>query len=386
MIGISKLYCNTSEPSDNIRYQHGAKNHAERKPVVVWNCTSACNLSCAHCYAHSDARQNNIELTTEEGKMLIGQLADFGCPVILFSGGEPLLRKDLSELAEFAVSKGLRAVISTNGTLIDAGTAKQLKNSGLDYAGISIDGLANTHDQFRNRKGAFQEALAGIRNCRQAGLKVGLRCTINTANAAEIPGIFDLVLKENISRICFYHLVCSGRGSEIKQSMLSGEQTRRAVDVIIDYTARLHSAGQEMEVLTVDNIADGPYLYLRMLRENHPGAERALKLLQRTGGGNSGVGIAAVGWNGEVYPDQFWRNHSLGNIRERAFGEIWTDLANPFMARLKEKSKYLKGRCAQCRFLGLCGGNFRARAEALTGEAWASDPGCYLSDEEIGLK
>ncbi len=318
--------------------------------------------------------------------MLIGQLADFGCPVILFSGGEPLLRKDLSELAEFAVSKGLRAVISTNGTLIDAGTAKQLKNSGLDYAGISIDGLANTHDQFRNRKGAFQEALAGIRNCRQAGLKVGLRCTINTANAAEIPGIFDLVLKENISRICFYHLVCSGRGSEIKQSMLSGEQTRRAVDVIIDYTARLHSAGQEMEVLTVDNIADGPYLYLRMLRENHPGAERALKLLQRTGGGNSGVGIAAVGWNGEVYPDQFWRNHSLGNIRERAFGEIWTDLANPFMARLKEKSKYLKGRCAQCRFLGLCGGNFRARAEALTGEAWASDPGCYLSDEEIGLK
>lgn len=386
MIGISKLYCNTIEASDKIRYQHGAKNHAGRKPVVVWNCTSACNLSCAHCYAHSGTGRNNSELTTEEGKMLIGQLADFGCPVILFSGGEPLIRKDFYELAEFAVSKGLRAVISTNGTLIDADTAKQLKNSGLAYAGISIDGMAGTHDKFRNRQGAFQEALTGIRNCRQAGLKVGLRCTINTANAAEIPGIFDLALKENISRICFYHLVCSGRGSEIRPSMLSREQTRRAVDEIIDYTAGLHSAGHKMEVLTVDNIADGPYLYLRMLREKHPGAELAFELLKRNGGGNSGVSIAAVGWNGEVYPDQFWRNHSLGNIRERAFGEIWTDLTSPFMNKLKEKSKYLKGRCRQCRFLELCGGNFRARAEALTGDAWASDPGCYLSDEETGIK
>lgn len=385
MIGISKLYCATSEDSDKIRYQHGAKSHTDRKPIVVWNCTHACNLSCLHCYSNSDMGKEKNEMTTEEGRMLIDQLADFGSPVILFSGGEPLTRKDVPELAKYAVSKGLHAVISTNGTLIDIKMAIKLKEVGLTYAGVSIDGLETTHDKFRNRKGAFQEALQGIRNCRDAGLKVGLRCTINTANAAEIPGIFELIKNENIPRICFYHLVCSGRGKEIEQAMLSHQATRKAVDTIIDQTAELHAAGYKTEVLTVDNIADGPFLYLRMLMENNPEAERVYKLLRQTGGGSTGVGIAAVNWDGEVYPDQFWRQHRLGNIRERSFGEIWTDLSNPLMAKLKEKAKHVKGRCAKCRFLELCGGNFRARAEAITGDMWAADPACYLTDEEIGL-
>lgn len=386
MIGISKLYCATTEDSDKIRYHHGAKSHAERKPIVVWNCTRVCNLTCVHCYSHSDGGKGKYEMTTEEGKMLIDQLADFASPVILFSGGEPLIRKDVPELAKYAVSQGLHAVISTNGTLITPDMARQLKDVNLTYAGVSIDGLEDTHDKFRNRKGAFQEALEGIRNCRDAGLKVGLRCTINTANVAEIPGIFDMMIAENIPRICFYHLVCSGRGKEIEQAMLSHEDTRKVVDTIIDLTAKLHADGHKTEVLTVDNIADGPYLYLRMLLENHPGAERVFKLLQQTGGGSTGVGIASVNWDGEVYPDQFWRHHPVGNVRERPFGEIWTDLSNPLMAKLKEKAKHVKGRCAKCKFLELCGGNFRARAEAMTGDMWAADPGCYLTDEEIGIE
>ena len=386
MIGISKLYCETTEDSDRVRYHHGAKSHAERKPVVVWNRTRACNLTCLHCYAHSDGRRGVNEMTTAEGKMLIDQLADFGSPVLLFSGGEPLTRKDIPELADYAVSQGLHTVLSTNGTRIDAAMARTLKAVNVTYVGISIDGLENTHDHFRNRKGAFREALNGIRACRDAGLKVGLRCTINRANTTEIPGIFDLMTRENIPRVCFYHLVCSGRGKAIETAMLSPEATRGAVDTIINHTARLHASGHKLEVLTVDNVADGPYLYLRMLAENHPGAQRAFDLLRKTAGGGTGVGIASVNWDGEVYPDQFWRWHPLGNVRNRTFGDIWTDLSNPLMAKLKEKAKHVKGRCAKCQFLELCGGNFRARAEALTGDMWAADPGCYLTDKEIGVE
>ncbi|QSH41168.1 radical SAM protein [Lentisphaerota bacterium ZTH] len=383
MIGISKLYCGTSETADNIRYQHGAANHAERKPVVVWNCTPECNLSCSHCYSASGSAADDYEMTTAEGRLLIEQLADFGSPVILFSGGEPLLRKDLPELARYAVEKGMHAVISSNGTLIDSDIAGSLKAAGVTYVGVSIDGLEDTHDRFRQRNGAFLEALWGIRACRNAGLKVGLRCTLNKENIQEIPGIFELMIRENIPRICFYHLVSTGRGKNIKNSMLSSEATRRAVDMIIDYTAGLHKAGRRIEVLTVDNLADGPYLYLRMLRENHPRAAAALQLLKRTAGGSTGVGIGCVNWNGEVYPDQFWRNKKLGNILIRPFGDIWTDLSNPLMKKLKNKQEYVTGRCAECRLLKLCCGNFRARAEALTGDPWAADPGCYLNDEEI---
>ncbi|MCP3967150.1 MAG: radical SAM protein [Lentisphaerae bacterium] len=385
MIGISKLYCGTTETADNIRYHHGAKSHLERKPVVVWNCTRSCNLTCAHCYSASDSACGEYEMTTEEGRMLIDQLADFGSPVILFSGGEPLLRKDVPELAQYAVRKGMHAVISTNGTLIDTQTAELLKASQLTYVGVSIDGLEDTHDRFRRRNGAFLEALWGIRACREAGLKVGLRCTLNHENVHEIPEIFELMVREKIPRICFYHLVNTGRGKNIENSMLSHEATRQVIDTIIDYTARLYAQGHKMEVLTVDNLADGPYLYLRMLQEKHPGAATVLNLLKRTAGGSTGVGIGCVNWNGDVYPDQFWRDKKLGNVLERPFGDIWTDLSNPLMKKLKDKKTYVKGRCSDCRLLDICSGNFRARAEALTGDAWAADSGCYLSDEEIGL-
>ena len=386
MIGISKLYCGSTEASDRLRYHHGAKSPAGRKPIAVWNCTRACNLSCSHCYSGSDTEKGARELSTSEGRKLIDQLADFGCPVVLFSGGEPLLRKDVPELAAYAVFKGLHAVVSSNGTLIDDAMATRLKRADITYVGISLDGLEATHDRLRKRQGAFKEAMRGVKACIAAGLKVGLRCTINKDNLDEIPAIFNLLETEHIPRACFYHLVSAGRGKGMQEAMPSREETRRAVDAIIDGAARLHSLGQPTEILTVDNLSDGPHLYLRMLREGHPSAEKALELLKLASGGGSGVGISCVGWDGEVYPDQFWRDKPLGNVLERPFGEIWSDLSNPLMSMLKEKAKHVKGRCARCRFLDICGGNFRARAEALTGDPWASDPACLLSDEEAEIK
>jgi 12,18-didecarboxysiroheme deacetylase len=392
MIGISKLYCGTVEPSDVLRYgrmssklpSHLLQFSIDKRPVVVWNITRRCNLKCVHCYAHAKNIPFDNELSTTEGKNLIDDLAEFGVPVILFSGGEPLVRKDLPELADYAVKKGMRAVISTNGTLITPQTARTLKDIGLSYVGISLDGMEEINDRFRGVKGAFKSALEGIENCKKAGIKVGLRFTINKSNAGQIPEIFKLLEEMDIPRVCFYHLVYAGRGSKLVKEDLSHEESRKAVDLILALTKQLHDKGDLKEVLTVDNHADGPYLYLRLLRENPERAQEVLDLLKMNQGNSSGIGIGCVSWDGEVYPDQFWRHYSFGNIRNRPFSEIWTDTSDPLMKKLKEKKKYAKGRCKTCRWLDICAGNFRVRSEAVTGDVWAPDPACYLTDEEVG--
>ncbi|MDR4505784.1 MAG: 12,18-didecarboxysiroheme deacetylase [Candidatus Scalindua sp.] len=393
MIGISKLYCGTVEPSDALRYGRDSKTlpshllqfSKDKKPVVVWNVGQRCNLKCVHCYSQSKDIAYPNELTTKEAKSMIDGLAEYGAPVILFSGGEPLMREDLMELITYARDKGLRAVISTNGTMITEDKAEELKKFGLSYVGISLDGLKETNDKFRGIEGAFDDALQGIRNCLKLGIKVGLRFTINKRNAQDIPGIFDLIEKEKIPRVCFYHLVYSGRGSRLMEEDLSHEETREVVDLIIDKTKEAHDRGNKIEVLTVDNHADGPYIYQRLLKEDPKRAAEVLELLKWNKGNSSGHGLACVSWDGAVHADQFWREYTFGNVRERKFGEIWEDKSNELLMKLKDKKQYVTGRCSKCKWLDICGGNFRARAEAYYGDIWEPDPACYLTDEEIGL-
>jgi len=394
MIGISKLYCGAVEPADVLRYNRDGKHlpshllqfAAIKRPVVVWNMTRRCNLRCVHCYSQSQNKAYPGELTTVEGKAFIDDLAAFSCPVILFSGGEPLMRQDLPELVRHATDRGIRAVISTNGTLINGDFANTFRRFGLSYVGVSLDGLRETHDRFRGVPGAFDEAMAGIRTCLAEGIKVGVRFTINRRNAADIPAIFDLIEAENIPRACFYHLVYTGRGSKLIEEDLNHTEARAVLDLILDRTRLLFDRGLEKEILTVDNHADGPYVYLRLLRESPDRAAEVLELLKMNEGNSSGHGIGCVSWDGEVHADQFWRDVSFGNVRRRPFSEIWTDTSNEMMARLKDKKRFVKGRCARCRWLDVCGGNFRARAEAATGDAWAPDPACFLTDREIGIK
>ncbi|HNT91907.1 MAG TPA: 12,18-didecarboxysiroheme deacetylase [Smithellaceae bacterium] len=393
MIGISKLYCGAVEPSDVLRYNrksgdlpsHLLQFSADKKPVVVWNMTRRCNLKCMHCYSASADMEYPDELTTDEGKTLIDDLAAFGAPVILFSGGEPLMRRDLLELAQYAADKGMRAVISTNGTLITKDIAAQLRKINLSYVGVSLDGLEKTHDRFRGAKGAFAKAMEGIRNCREAGIKVGIRFTVNKRNLADVPAMFDLLKQEKIERLCFYHLVYTGRGSKLRDEDLTHEETRALLDLIAARTKKMFEEGFAPEILTVDNHADGPYLYLKMKKENPARAKEVLELLEMNEGNSTGVGIGCVSWDGEVYPDQFWRNRPLGNVRQKPFSKIWTDEKNEFLMKLKNKKKHLRGRCAACAWLNVCGGNFRARAEA-AGDVWGDDPACYLTDEEIARK
>lgn len=393
MIGISKLYCGAVEAADVLRYggesdklpSHLLQFSRDKRPVVVWNVTRRCNLKCVHCYSGSSDDVAAGELTTREGKSFLADLGSFKSPVVLLSGGEPLLRKDFLELAETAAGHGLRVVVSTNGTLINPGLAAELRKIGLSYVGVSLDGIGAVHDRFRGVPGTYERTLRGIRVCRDAGIKVGIRFTITRRNIGEIPAVFDLIEKENIPRACFYHLVYSGRGSDLRTEDLAHEEARKAVDLIMDRAKDLFARNIPKEILTVDNHADGPYIYLRLLREDPRRAAEVLTLLKMNAGNSSGLGIGCVSWDGEVHPDQFWRQVSFGNIRNRPFSEIWQDTSNELLARLKEKKNFVKGRCRECRWLDVCGGNFRARAESATGDTWGEDPACYLSDQEISF-
>jgi len=324
-------------------------------------------------------------MDTVAGEAFIRDLADFGVPAFLFSGGEPLLREDLFELASLAGEQGIRVTLSTNGTLITREIAERIKSIGFAEAGISLDGIGPTNDHFRGKNGAYQAALDGIRNCVAQGIRVSLRFTLTRSNYQEIPAIFRLVEDEGIDRVCFYHLAYCGRGDSLQGEDISHAQARSVVDVICQHTQELHRRGLAKEVLTVGNHADGVYLYLKLRKQDPQRADKVWHLLKRNGGNNSGIRIGAVDELGEVHPDQFWWHHSLGNICQRKFSDIWADTSEPLLRGLRMRQELLKGRCSQCQYLDLCNGNLRVRAEAVYGDIWAEDPACYLNDEEIGL-
>lgn len=388
MINITKLYCGADQPADSLRYGHGhcaPKSAAARRPIVVWNCTRTCNLRCVHCYSNSFAQRYPDELTTAEAKAMIDDLVSYQVPALLFSGGEPLTRPDVLELMAYATGKGLRVTLSTNGTLIDRQKAEQLKALGLTYAGISIDGIGETNDMFRGKAGAFDAAVRGIRHCMDVGQKVGLRLTLTRRNCMDLHEIFDFIKTEGIQRACFYHLVYSGRGNQADE--LTHAEVRRAIDIILMRTRGFHESGDTREILTVDHHADNAYLYLKMREENPARADQVYQWMKWNGGGanSSGVGIANVDWLGNVHPDQFWQTTTLGNVKERPFSEIWSDNSIPLLAQLRNRLPLLKGRCGSCRFKEICGGSFRVRALQVYGDPWASDPACYLTDDEIGF-
>jgi Fe-coproporphyrin III synthase len=388
VISISRLLCDEIGPGDELRYGHNGRLSPalEARPIVVWNCTRRCNLNCIHCYADAASATNDGEMDNEEGKALIRQLAEFKVPVLLFSGGEPLVRKDFLELARYATDKGLGVVVSTNGTLITPEIAREMKGIGFREVGISVDGIGDQNDKFRGKPGAYEAALQGIRNCIAEGQRVSLRMTITRSNKNEVPSILDLVEREGIDRVCFYHLAYAGRGNDLRNIDLSHEETREVVDLICDRTIDFHQKGMNKEILMVANHTDGVYLYLKEKERNQARATAIMELLKINGGNNSGIRIGAVDELGNVHPDQFWRSLSLGNVRKRSFGDIWLDISNPVMAGLKGRKGLLKGKCAVCRYLDVCNGNLRARAEAVFDDMWAEDPACYLTDEEIGIK
>ena len=390
MISVSKLLCELDAEGDGLRYDAASESskpqiteEKQRRPVVVWNVTKRCNLYCSHCYAGADTENAPGELSTAEGKRLLDDLADYGVPVVLFSGGEPLVRDDLLELVSHADDLGIRPVLSTNGTLITPEKARRLREAGLRYAGVSVDGLPERNDAFRGAEGAFDAAVRGIRACLDAGLKTGLRYTITESNAEDLPGVVELLHDEGVDRFCFYHLDYGGRGAGIAGADLSPAAKREAVTRVCDLTREYHERGAEIETLLVGNYADAAYL-VEYARRNlgEATAERVYDYLRRNGGDPTGERVADVDYQGNVHLTQFWQGYSLGNVRDRSFGAIWDDETNPLLRALRERPDRLTGRCAECRYRDVCRGASRLRALAAHDDVFAPDPQCYLREEE----
>lgn len=388
MIGCTKLLCGTATVSDAIKYNQAAGSvppeflqfSDQNRPLVVWNMTNRCNLKCKHCYIDAEDRNYEDELSTEEAKALIKDLVEMKAPVLLFSGGEPLIRKDIFELGKLAFDQGLRPVISSNGTLIDDEVAKKIKEAGFQYVGISIDGAEATHDEFRNKEGAFKQAIKGVQACLRNGVKTGLRFTINKHNQDDLPKIFDILEEERIPRFCMYHLVYAGRGAEMIDMDTSKEEKRANMDYIMKKTLELHDKGIEIEILTTDNHADGIYLYNNMQKQEHERAGEVVQLLEMHGGCSAGTKFANIDPRGNVHPCQFWQDYTVGNVRDKPFSEIWNS-DDELMIKLREKEKHVTGKCGECDYKILCAG-CRIRAHAYHGDIWAEDPACYLELEE----
>ncbi|HQW28363.1 MAG: radical SAM protein [Verrucomicrobiales bacterium] len=397
MINLTKLWTGTAQPADGLRYGHGTDARLkanDRKPITVWNITRTCNLRCIHCYSDSNAARYPDELTWEEMEAVVADLGAYGVPSLLLSGGEPMIHPRFFDLVENASHAGLKLTISTNGTLITEEKAALLKSANIAYVGISLDGIGRIHDEFRRKEGAFDAAVRGFKNCHAVGQKTGLRLTLTRHNVENIDRILDFIEEQEIQRVCFYHLVPVGRGSELQ--VLGADEARGAIDTLIARVEDWHAQGIDRELLTVTQPADGAYLLVRMEREQHPNLEEARRLLAWNGGGanSSGRGIANIDTQGDVHPDQFWQSVTLGNVKRMPFSRIWEG-GNPESAPMlesirsigrlssSERQSRLSGPCADCQWFGICGGGFRTRAAfASGGDLWGSDPGCYLSNEE----
>jgi heme d1 biosynthesis radical SAM protein NirJ len=354
-------------------------------PVVIWNLIRRCNLACQHCYATSADHDFSGELSHAEVLDVMRDLYAYGVRVLILSGGEPLMRPDIFEISAQAKAMGFYVGLSSNGTLIGGNNIGSIAAVGYDYVGISLDGLYEVHDRFRRKAGAFDAALHGIRLCRDAGIKVGLRFTLTRDNATDLPGLLSLMEREGIDKFYLSHLNYAGRGNRNRATDVHHRMTREAMNLLFEtcWQRTLGDAGGEF--VTGNNDADGPYL-LQWIKQRLPDKAPALEhMLRRWGGNASGVNIANIDNLGNVHPDTMWWDYTLGNLRERPFSAIWEDTSDPLMAGLKQKRRPVQGRCAQCRYRSLCGGNSRTRAWQLTGNPWAEDPGCYLTDSEIGV-
>jgi len=354
-------------------------------PVVIWNLVRRCNLTCRHCYSISADKDFPGQLSTAEVFAVMDDLRAFGVPVLILSGGEPLLRADLFEIAARARALGFYTGLSSNGTLIDDAMAGRIAAVGFDYVGISLDGIAATHDRFRRLAGAFDRSLRAVRLCRDLGIKVGVRYTMTEDNAADLPALLRLLDDEQIDKFYFSHLNYAGRGNKNRVDDAHHRTTRWAMDLLFEAAWDHARRGIGKEFVTGNNDADGVYLLL-WVRERFPALAAHIEALLVAWGGNaSGVNVANIDNEGNVHPDTMWWHHGLGNVRQRPFSVIWQDLSDPLMAGLKQNPRPVTGRCGTCRHLAICNGNTRVRAQQLTGDAWAEDPGCYLSDEEIGV-
>ncbi len=352
-------------------------------PVVIWNLIRRCNLTCKHCYTTSTDIDFPNELTTPQIYTVMDDLKAFKVPVLILSGGEPLLHPDIFAISRHAKDLGFYVALSSNGTKISKSNIDEIADINYQYIGVSLDGIKDTHDQFRRVQGSFDQALAGIHLCLDKGIKVGLRFTLTKDNAEDFPALLQLMDDNNIDKFYLSHLNYGGRGNKNRKDDAHFSMTRDAMDLLFETCYTWLKEGKDREFVTGNNDADAVY-FLHWVARQFPEQVGHIKArLEQWGGNASGVNVANIDNLGNVHPDTFWWHYDLGNVKERPFSEIWLDTKDPLMAGLKQQPRPLEGRCASCHYQNICNGNTRVRAAQTTGNFWAEDPGCYLTDDEI---
>ncbi|MDQ7089292.1 MAG: heme d1 biosynthesis radical SAM protein NirJ [Methylococcales bacterium] len=352
-------------------------------PVVIWNLIRRCNLTCKHCYTTSANIHFPGELTTAEIYQTMDDLKDFNVPVLILSGGEPLLHPNIFAISKRAKALGFYVALSSNGTLITPDNIEQIAAMNYQYVGVSLDGIGKTHDDFRQQKGSFAKSLAGIRLCHDKGIKVGIRFTLTQDNVEDFPQILKLMDDEGIDKFYLSHLNYGGRGNKNRQDDANFKMTREVMNQLFTQCLQWEQQGGKREIVTGNNDADAVY-FLHWVNQHFPQRVHDLQLkLEQWGGNASGVNVANIDNLGHVHPDTFWWNHSLGSVKERTFADIWQDTSDPLMAGLKQTPRPLEGRCGSCHYQKICNGNTRVRAQQVFNNPWAEDPGCYLTEDEI---
>ena len=352
-------------------------------PVVIWNLIRRCNLTCKHCYTTSADINFPGELTTPEIYSVMDELKDFKVPVLILSGGEPLLHPDIFDISRRAKDMGFYVALSSNGTLITKQNIGKIAEINYQYVGVSLDGIGATHDKFRQKQGSFDDSLVGIGLCREHGIKAGIRFTLTQDNVHDFSAMLKLMDDEDIDKFYLSHLNYGGRGNKNRKDDAAFKMTRDVMDQLFEKCLQWEQQGIEREIVTGNNDADAVY-FLHWVNKNYPEqAEHIKAKLQQWGGNASGVNVANIDNLGNVHPDTFWWHYSLGNVKDRSFADIWQDTSDPLMAGLKATPRPLKGRCGTCHYQSICNGNTRVRAQQVYQDPWQEDPGCYLNDTEV---
>ena len=339
--------------------------------ILIWNLTNRCNLYCKHCYASAN-QDRTEELSLEEIKKIAEDLKKNGVKFAILSGGEPLLREDIYEIAKVLKEKGIRTYLSTNGILINRGNLKAIKES-FDYVGISVDGKPEVHDRFRGKRGAFRESLRALELCLSEGIKVGLRFTLSQMTAESLPYVFELAEELNVPKVYISHLVYAGRGKRL--TAVEKKAYRSLVKFILSKSFEYLERGKDIQLVTGNNEADAALLYEEFKRRYPERSDILYETLKNWGGNQAGVRLVNIDYKGNVKPDPFFF-HSLGNLKEKSFTEIWN--SNGLLTFLRERPRKLQGKCKDCKYLEICNGNSRARAFYAYGSYFAEDPLCYL--------
>ncbi len=357
----------------------GKKERLLDGSIIIWNFTNRCNLACHHCYSYADPNSEDY-LSTDTILNTVVELKKAGVKFVIFSGGEPLIRRDIFDIADFMREQGIMTYLSTNGLYISEKNVKRIIDT-FNYIGISIDGIEEVHDRFRGLDGAYRKSLDAIELIQKNGGNAGIRFTITNETKESFHSIFELAEEIGVDKIYISHLVYSGRGLDNLKIDISREERREFVEFIIDKAFEYIDSGKDIDVVT-GNMEMDAILFLEKFSRRYPDLKDEMaSRLERWGGNSAGRRLGNIDWMGRVKPDPFFP-FVIGDITERPFSEIWCDEKNEMLRRLREHPRRIEGKCADCGVIDICNGGSRSRAYAISGDLWAEDPSCYLSDNE----